>query len=1017
MSSQNLAAFALAACSLVSPSIGQDQEPAGPSPFVRHYLQTSQAHLDAGELEAAVADLYRCLERDDRNLEALQLLADVAEQAGDLDTTVYTLHRWLSVYDGQAKPPLPRRARRDVQERLAALDPAATRWDELRDETVDALLDLGRDYARAKDWLGAQDVYGKVLQIAPGNKRALDAMEDLRQDGGSEVAVEDLYAGTDPTEGLSAEQIAIEDRKHERWQRAYSENTTSYRIKTNAGFLVLKTAAIAMEQVNQLYRKFFHYQEDGGKTPKIDIRIFRSREEYLERGESPPEWSKGHFTGGAVETYASGSGEGQPIRRMYRTLFHEAAHQFVRLTGPVPGWLNEAYACFFEGCEILSNGSVRWNQVPGHRLFALARRMERGWMSSIDEAARDESGEFRSPRTAPRLRAIVASEYEWGPPWYAPTWGVVYFLYNFRNDDGRLVYRDALSQYYASFQAGMPTKPVEHFEEIVLDGSPLSPATTIDELDPIWRDWILELRDLEIGVRQQGETLRRFASLAIERGEHHAALEFLEEIRSDHPDDVEVLWQIGELLEQTEQELLAAARFRELLRLLQLADDTENPRYAEAERRIQALDPRSSDLGEIADGLETRGIELARDYMDRELPRMALEIARRLAALSVPSASRYYAEIARQTGISLARWRIAYNENDLSGWSAGSGSFQPYGAMIRSRVTGAGDSSITTEYLAYDVTFGADYSLEAEMRFESDGEGAFRGRLMGLAFGAKSGTDHHAVLLHPDGFLDISTRTGADWSVHDHRSIEVGDAWQKLRIDITGDTVDVYMNGLFVRSMTFSSSAAVQGGFGLIAGDGEAAFRNVRMLARDPFDPAARVERELAMAGISQDESLRQTGNFSGTVPPALQIASWEQGTPAELEELRGNPVTLLFWSPKQDLQIPCTSYFNHLIAKGREAGVRTIVVCDSGTDAATLRDHLAAHPMPDAAIAIDRSGETYSSYFIKAGYFGIPRVLLLDSDGKVVFEGDPGLRQGEEWQPADGPTYVDAAFDKLIGR
>ncbi len=72
---------------------------------------------------------------------------------------------------------------------------------------------------------------------------------------------------------------------------------------------------------------------------------------------------------------------------------------------------------------------------------------------------------------------------------------------------------------------------------------------------------------------------------------------------------------------------------------------------------------------------------------------------------------------------------------------------------------------------------------------------------------------------------------------------------------------------------------------------------------------------------------------------------------------------------------------------------------------------------MPGARISIDDFGVSYSAYFVKAGYFGIPRVLLLDTDGKVVFEGDPGLRSNELWRPGNDPTYVDEAFDRLIRR
>ena len=114
---------------------------------------------------------------------------------------------------------------------------------------------------------------------------------------------------------------------------------------------------------------------------------------------------------------------------------------------------------------------------------------------------------------------------------------------------------------------------------------------------------------------------------------------------------------------------------------------------------------------------------------------------------------------------------------------------------------------------------------------------------------------------------------------------------------------------------------------------------------------------------------------------------------------------------------IPSTTYFNHLMAKGREADLQTLVICGSATAPTALQTYLQDHPMPEARIVIDDETATYDAYFIKAGHFGIPRILLLDPDGNVVFEGDPGLRRGEEWRPGDGPTYVDGAFDRLIRR
>jgi len=105
-----------------------------------------------------------------------------------------------------------------------------------------------------------------------------------------------------------------------------------------------------------------------------------------------------------------------------------------------------------------------------------------------------------------------------------------------------------------------------------------------------------------------------------------------------------------------------------------------------------------------------------------------------------------------------------------------------------------------------------------------------------------------------------------------------------------------------------------------------------------------------------------------------------------------------------------------HTLQRGQRHGLAVVVVCDAGTSEEALRAHLTSHPLPGATVALDASGATYETFFVKAGFFGIPRALLLDRDGKVVFEGDPGLRSGAEWKPEDGPTFVDDALTKLLG-
>lgn len=1004
---------------LTAPLFAQDPPPG----FVSSYLQEAEGKRSEGKLDEARKATERALERDPNSLAALLLLAKIAEEQKDLDIAVHSLHRWLDVQEARTGKK-GRKARKPILELLAPLDAEATSWKKLQDKYADGLVAIGKQYSRKKDLLGALEIYRHLLAIAPDHPAAKNAIHKIRTTGGKEVAVEDVFAGTDPTGGMSEDEMQKLDREHSEWDNAYQSESDNYRYRTNAGFLVHETSRIAMEQMNMFYRRFFRFMEDGGNTPKIEIRIFKTRDEYLKLGRSPAEWSAGHFIGSAVETYAGGVSGKESVRSMYGTLFHEAAHQFVSLTGPmVPGWLNEAYASFFEGCVILSNGSVKWNRAPPGRLMPLARRLEHGWMQDISEADPGDNGQYGQPEGAPPFRMIVASQYRWGPPWYAPTWGVVYFLYNYRADDGQLVYREALHNYYTSHKRGRPTDPIAHFEEVVLANSPLSEAKTIDALDPIWKAWILRLRDRETGKIEVGDELQKWAAAALARGDGDMALEFLEEARERSPKDHEVLWQLASLLEERKNKSHAAARYREFRRSLELQGKTDDQRFAVAQQKINKLDSLIARYQKLKQKTATDGLALAANYESRELPTMALEIARRMtASYSVPEAMDYYKSLALRTGKSLARWRVAYNERSLKGWSNPDNSYQAYGKLIRASVKRDGDTMITRELTA-DVTFDADFSLSAEMRVEDrppsdeDATGGFKGDLVGLCFGRKGDQQYHAVLLHPKGFLDISSNNGGEWTIHDHRTIPVSSAWHELRIDVTQNKLDVYFDKLFVRSLEFPDAAVVQGAFGLLCGPGEAMYRNVRLLGRDPFDPAARIEREIAMQQVLTDSSKRQPGTFSGFRPPELGPLEFVHGDAKTLDELRGAPVMLMFWGPQQDTVIPCTSWLRHTLKRTAKKGLTMLVICDPSTTKSSLATHLNDHPLEGATIALDATGKTYRDFFLKPGFFGMPRILLLDKNGKVTFEGDPGLRKGEIWKPADGPTYVDAALDKLLAK
>ena len=126
---------------------------------------------------------------------------------------------------------------------------------------------------------------------------------------------------------------------------------------------------------------------------------------------------------------------------------YKESHQFVDLATNAAGWLNEGLASFFEGCRILQNGTVLMNMPADHRLFPLVDRVKRGWMTDEKEGI-STTDKGVEPSKAPTFRIVLENKYEWGPPWYAPTWGVVYFLYNYQDPwDGRFIYRKAFREF------------------------------------------------------------------------------------------------------------------------------------------------------------------------------------------------------------------------------------------------------------------------------------------------------------------------------------------------------------------------------------------------------------------------------------------------------------------------------------------------------------------------------------------------------------------------------------------
>ena len=235
--------------------------------------------------------------------------------------------------------------------------------------------------------------------------------------------------------------------------------------------------------------------------------------------------------------------------------------------------------------------------------------------------------------------------------------------------------------------------------------------------------------------------------------------------------------------------------------------------------------------------------------------------------------------------------------------------------------------------------------------------------------------------------------------------------------------VDVWFDGQLVMTHEFPNLDQLRGQFGLITGVGAARYRNVRYLARPAADPGARIERKVRMEKL-RNESMKEGsggslgGSWLGQVPPWPDRVNWVQEPQAGWNELGPSPAVMILWSQQQNDLVPVHEWASHLAETHADVGLKVVSIV-SGEDSKDIATYLETHPFP-GTVGVDRYlrkgyGEAFELYGV-GRQFQLPRVLLLDVDHAVVWEGDPGFRRGTPW--AEGTeTYLDTPLAELIAR
>jgi hypothetical protein len=437
----------------IQPAAGADEIGKSPYPRVDRIAQTefkaaraalAKAQFDEAEERALVALSWTPFDS-----EAYRLLYDIATVRGDVPARL-RWGKWLYWsydYTGRDKEAKAFAAELDgVWEGWNADAEFLATWRKGFQRTIDRA--MSKKQYRVAGYL--MDKLMDLDQRDPDLRRSYDRLFDK---AGESLSGGDFVAAR--VRRRSPGWVDRQNEKHADWENAFKRKTRHYSIITNISYEFFETVSVVMEDMFAFYRLIYRYK---GGAPKVTLAIHRKRSDFDKYCHENLGWSLPTGVGGwffdqemMVAAYDRTEGEGS-LTDLYRVLFHEASHQFMYLITQKktkidpPTWLNEGTASYFEGCELKSDGTIVKNNPARGRVreWEMLEGGERG--HTLEEV-------IRCPH-----REYDGSFYSYG-------WSLVYFLNNYENEAGDLVYRGAYLKYLDSYKKKSPKDPAEAAQE------------------------------------------------------------------------------------------------------------------------------------------------------------------------------------------------------------------------------------------------------------------------------------------------------------------------------------------------------------------------------------------------------------------------------------------------------------------------------------------------------------------------------------------------------------------------
>lgn len=701
---------------------------------------------------------------------------------------------------------------------LATYEYPQAEGDLLLSSYTETLFKVSKACASKKLYANAVD----LLMRCRGTRFEEDANERLEKIFDKKQAVEALLASgipipTTSSNKLKPADIARIDAKHATWKTALEVDGKFYRIKTDMGYEMAHAMAEAMAQINTAYRQVFNYKKRGGSMRSCEIRVYRTRQEFDEYEDDVDQNVKGFYRplDNNVTTYDPRTEAEYPgtLADLWSTLFHEASHQFTRAVwpNPIPTWLNEGTACYFEGARIERGGKVSFNGIPDGRLRSLNYLIGEG-----------------SPTVEQVITYFKPGSYEGN--YYPFGWGLVYFMQNYEDEKSERVYIPVFEDFMESYKSGGKHDVKARFEEYFVKKAKQKDVKTYEDFVARWEAWIKELHRVHFGGEEIADDLLARAHKQLKDKKPAQAIESLKWALRKRPGDPVVLEELAAALMKQKQSDAALYFYR---KLAERARSVPNPkdRVSESSKAtagelleralagIAKIDRTvAKNLGEADVKIVEGTVKLAGKCAEAGLNRSALRFID--ATRAVMSGDGKLTTLAEDLGedLDLRRWRRINPAKGLAGWNSG----KDWSAAV-------GGIEVKSKGLALAVCREDTpdrFRFEAEIEINKH-EDVF---LYGLVFGSSPTSDEQlfAVLPAAEMVGVVQFIEGVPEFVEE---FEVNLAWSAkavtlaLEVDETG--VDFYIDGEHLGGMEGGEELA--GRVGLFVQGAEAEFNNLRL--------------------------------------------------------------------------------------------------------------------------------------------------------------------------------------------